>query len=62
MGHRAEHFGFRILDFKRLNLQVKPGTRPEGVGLSPGKGRRNLLIYELETPVSVIRSFRMDTN
>jgi len=33
---------------------LKPGTRPEGVGLSPGTGRRKLLIYELETSVSTI--------
>ncbi|MFA9614578.1 MAG: hypothetical protein ACERK9_11590, partial [Deltaproteobacteria bacterium] len=38
---------------------LKPGTRPEGVGLSPRRGRRKLLIYGLEIPTSVIRGFRM---
>ncbi len=43
-----------------LTLQ-ELGTRPEGVGPSPGTRRSKLLIYELETPASVIRSFPMET-
>ena len=35
----------------------KLGTRPGGVGLSPRRGRRKLLIYKLETVTSVHPEF-----